>query len=82
MVLNVTKADYIDDFKVQISFNDGLEKIVDLKSYIHSKKHLFFQPLKEVDEFKKFHLHKTLVWDSGADIAPEYLHDKIENKVK
>ena len=54
MILNITKADYINDFKVKILFNDGLEKIVDLKNYINSKKHPFFQPLKEVEEFKNF----------------------------
>jgi hypothetical protein len=77
MILHVTKADYITEFKIKVLFNDGLEKIVDLKNYISSKKHPFFQPLKQVDEFKKFHVNKTLVWDNGADIAPEYLHDKV-----
>jgi len=76
MILHITEANYISDFKIRVLFNDGLEKIVDLKNYISSKKHPFFQPLKQVDEFKKFHVHKTLVWDNGADIAPEYLHDK------
>jgi len=75
MILNIIQANYIDDFKVKVLFNDGLEKIVDLKNYINSKKHPFFQPLKQVEEFKKFRIHKTLVWDSGADIAPEYLHN-------
>ena len=78
MILNITKADYINEFRVKLLFNDGLEKIVDLKDYIMSKKHPFFEPLKQVDEFKKFQVHKTLVWDNGADIAPEYLHDKIK----
>ena len=77
MILNIVEADYINDFKVKVLFNDGLEKIVDLKEYIHSKKHPFFQPLKKIEEFKKFHVHRTLIWDNGADIAPEYLHDKI-----
>ena len=77
MILHVTKADYITEFKIKVLFNDGLEIIIDLKNYISSKKHPFFQPLKQVDEFKKFQVHKTLVWDNGADIAPEYLHDKV-----
>jgi hypothetical protein len=77
MILNITKAQHLEEFKVKVWFNDGLEKIVDLKSYINSKKHPFFQPLKQVDEFKKFQVHKTLVWDNGADIAPEYLHDRV-----
>ena len=74
MILHITKADYINEFKIKILFNDGLEKIVNLKNYINSKKHPFFKPLKQVDEFKKFRVHKTLFWDNGADIAPEYLH--------
>ncbi len=77
MILNVVKADYINDFRVKILFNDGLEKIVDLEEYIYSKKHPFFQPLKNIEEFQKFHVHRTLIWDNGADIAPEYLHDKL-----
>ncbi len=77
MILNVVKADYINDFKIKVLFNDGLEKIVDLKNYINSKKHPFFQPLKNVNEFKKFQVHRTLVWDNGADIAPEYLYEKV-----
>mgnify|MGYP000560237011 CR=1 FL=1 len=77
MILNIIKAEYIQEFTVKIWFNDGLEKIVDLKNYIHTKKHPFFQPLKQIDEFKKFHVHKTLVWDNGADIAPEYLRDRL-----
>ncbi len=75
MILNITKADYINDFKIKLSFNDGLEKVVDLQNYIQSKKHPFFQSLKEVDEFKKFRVHKTLVWESGADFAPEFLFE-------
>jgi len=77
MILNIIKAQHLEEFKVKIWFNDGLEKIVDLKNYINSKKHPFFQPLKQVNEFKKFQVHKTLFWDSGADIEPEYLHDKV-----
>lgn len=77
MILNVIKANYVKDFQVKILFNDGLEKIVNLKDYINSKKHPFFQPLINTDEFKKFLVQKTLVWETGADIAPEYLHDMV-----
>ena len=75
MILNIIEANYLDGFRVKLLFNDGLEKIVDLKNYMNSKKHPFFQSLKKVEEFKKFKLHKTLIWDTGADIAPEYLYN-------
>ena len=44
MILHITEANCISDFKIKVLFNDGLEKIVDLKNYINSKKHPFFQP--------------------------------------
>ena len=77
MILHVIDAKYIDGYKIKVFFNDGLEKIIDLKNYINSKKHTFFQPLKDIENFRNFNVKKTLVWESGADIAPEYLHDKI-----
>ncbi|NWF66481.1 MAG: DUF2442 domain-containing protein [Campylobacterales bacterium] len=75
MILNITDAKYIDGFTVKLYFNNGKEKIVDLQNYIYSKKHPFFQPLKNVEIFKNFKIHKTLIWDTGADIAPEYLYN-------
>ncbi len=75
MILNIIEANYLDGFRVKLLFNDGLKRIVDLQNYMHSKKHPFFKSLKNVEEFKKFKLHKTLIWDTGADIAPEYLYN-------
>jgi hypothetical protein len=74
MVFNIIEANYLDGFRVRLLFSDGLKTIVDLQEYIASHKHPFFQPLKRVEEFRKFKLHKTLIWDTGADIAPEYLY--------
>jgi hypothetical protein len=73
MILNVIKAEYLSEFKIKVLFNDGIEKTIDLKNYINAKKHPFFKPLKQINEFKKFKVYKTIVWDSRADIAPEYL---------
>jgi len=36
-----------------------------------------FEPLRDVEVFKQFSIHPefhTLVWPSGADFAPEFLH--------
>ncbi len=39
------------------------------------------KPLKEVNKFKAFKVDsvlETIVWDNGADIAPEYLHKRMK----
>jgi hypothetical protein len=39
-----------------------------------------FEPLRDVEAFKRFRLHpelRTLVWSNGADLAPEFLREKL-----
>jgi len=80
MIVNVIKAQYKKDFIISLSLsitdNDSskiVEKIVDLKEYIKSKKPTgIFAPLKDVNYFKDFKLNaNTIEWKNGADIAPE-----------
>ena len=67
----VTKASYINDYLIRIIFNDGVEKIVDLKDELHEG---IFIPLKDKEYFKNFHISaNTIEWENGADFAPEYL---------
>jgi len=68
----VLEAEYISDFKIKLTFTDGLKGVVDLKDEIWGE---VFEPLKDVEYFKNFSKDRwTIVWDSGADFAPEFLH--------
>jgi hypothetical protein len=68
----VTDATWAGDYKIALTFNDGLQKVVDLKDYRFTG---IFEPLKKLDNFKKFHLSDwTVEWNNGADIAPETLY--------
>ena len=45
--------------------------MVDLKS---SLKGIVFEPLKDLNFFKRFSVkYNTVEWENGADFAPEYL---------
>ena len=71
MFIEVVKAEYVDDYRIKLWFNNNVTKVVDLKS---SLKGLVFEPLKDLDYFKKFSVkYNTLEWENGADFAPEYL---------
>lgn len=70
--IEVIKAEYITDYKIHLWFNNNVDKIVDLYS---SLKGVVFEPLKNVENFKKFKIkYNTIEWDNGADFAPEYLY--------
>lgn len=76
-MLEVKLAKFIEDYRIWCLFNKGKSGIVDLKEILWG---VMFEPLKNINEFKKFKISKiigTIVWDNGADIAPEYLLENI-----
>jgi len=69
----VTAARYLFDYTLELTFNDGLKAEIDFTDWI--KNYPFFKPLENIDYFKTFSLDGwTVVWENGADIAPETLH--------
>jgi len=72
-LLWITKAKYLDDYKIYLLFNNGKEKTVDLKNHLYGE---IFEPLKNIDIFKNFVLSDwTIEWKNGADFAPEFLYE-------
>ena len=73
MFLEVSKAKYIADYKIELEFNNGEEYVVDLENELNGT---IFQALKDKNNFKRFSIKfNTIEWDNGADLAPEYLYD-------
>lgn len=73
MFLEVVKAEYLEDYKVKLHFNNGESRIVDLYSSLVGE---IFAPLKNIDYFKNFSIKfNTIEWENGADFAPEYLYE-------
>lgn len=76
----ITKANYVEDFKVELTFNDGVSATVDLKDHLVGK---IFAPLKNVEFFKKFELDSwTLTWPNDSDFSPKFLYELAMNKEK
>jgi hypothetical protein len=77
MFLHVRQASYIDCYRIRVRFNDGAEGIVDLSDCLEGE---VFEPLKKLNNFKAFRVDpdiETIVWDNGADMAPEFLYEKM-----
>jgi hypothetical protein len=77
MILHVIEARYERDYVIHLKFNDGAEGFVDLADELHGE---MFVPLKDLEKFRSFRVDPeldTIVWDNGADLAPEFLYDRL-----
>lgn len=69
----VKEVEYLEEYKLVIKFADGKVKVVDLESQLNKP---VFEPLKNINNFKKYSIkYSTIEWESGADIAPEWLYE-------
>jgi len=71
--MHVNKATYFNDYKIELLFNDGRRGVADLSQILHG----VFEPLKDKLLFSRFKVDNeldTIIWENGADIAPEYLY--------
>lgn len=65
----------IDDFVLNIKFDDNSEQIVDFYPILSGE---LYGPLRDVNVFNQVRIDpevNTLVWPNGADFDPETLHD-------
>jgi hypothetical protein len=70
---HVVRAAYEKDFRIRLTFNDGVEASVDFRPWLTGP---VFEPLQKTSYFRKFFLDGgTVVWPNGADIAPETLYE-------
>ena len=70
-------ARYVRDYIVWLRFSDGTAGEVDLQSSLQGP---VFEPLRDRSYFASFSIHpefRTLAWPNGADIAPDFLHDRL-----
>jgi hypothetical protein len=69
----IVKAEYINEYKIKLEFNNSVKGVVDLKNLLNGP---IFESLKEVQNFKNFKLNSwTIEWPNGADFAPEFLYE-------
>lgn len=63
----------LEDYKLYIKFDNGEEKIYDMKPLLN---HKFYQGLKDKERFKKVKPDGiSIEWETGEDIAPENLYN-------
>ncbi len=78
MFLHVKEAKYVRDYVIWLRFNDGAEGEIDLEKELEGE---VFGPLRDKRLFCEFRVDPelgTIVWSNGADLAPEFLYEKVQ----
>ncbi|PDV97582.1 DUF2442 domain-containing protein [Candidatus Chloroploca asiatica] len=71
MFIHVTNVQYLDGYRLQLHFNNGVEGVVDLEPELYGE---VFEPLRDQQVFRQVALtSRTIEWPNGADFAPEFL---------
>lgn len=77
MFMHVKEAKYLHDYVIWLRFNDGAEGEIDLQNDLDGE---VFAPLQDKRVFRRFRVDpelETIVWENGADLAPEYLYENM-----
>ncbi len=68
-----------DDYLLSVEFDNGEKRVLDMKPYLDFG---VFQKLKEPEEFSRVRVSfDTIEWESGADLAPEFVYAKSQLKI-
>ena len=81
-MLHVNQAKYLSDYRVWLSFDNNVSGEIDLSPELWGE---MFEPLKDKALFSTVRLDatlKTIAWQNGADFAPEFLLELLEQQAK
>jgi hypothetical protein len=74
MLLRIDNVEYIEAYKLRITFSNHETDEVNLVNEIYGE---IFESLKNIEYFKQAFLNpetNTIEWPNGADFAPEFLY--------
>ena len=69
----VKKINNIQGYKISLTFEDNVTKVVDLENELWGE---IFEPLKDLEYFKHVKvINDTIVWPNEADFSPNFLYN-------
>jgi len=80
MYLSVKKVKPLNDYNLELTFENNEIKIFDVKPYLDTG---LFKTLKDKDFFRMVKIsYDTIEWPNKVDLDPEVLYEKSKVKVR
>ncbi len=78
--ISVKKAEYVDDYRLRLTFNDGKIRVVDFGKFLRKCPHPAFKKYLDIKRFKKFYIdYGHLMWGDHDLIFP--MSDMYDGKI-
>ena len=72
-IISIKEANYIEDYKISLLFNDGKNNILDFKNFISKSQHPDIKKYENLNLFKRFNLeYGELQWNDYELAFPIY----------
>jgi hypothetical protein len=85
MVLRVIDVQPLDDYRLLVSFNDGVVREVDFAPELEQAEGTLAEALRDPSYFRQVRVDedsRTIVWPNGLDPDPEVLHGDYRSPAK
>jgi len=80
LVISVNKADYVGEYKIKLTFSDGLERLLDFSSFLNSAKNPMTKKYLDKQLFEKFSIiYGDIIWNDYEMCFP--IWDLHEGKI-
>lgn len=67
--ISVSKAAYVDGYRVELVFNDSKKRVVDFGNFLNTHSHPQYNKYKKPENFKKFKIENgNIVWGKNWDM--------------
>lgn len=73
----IKKVEYVEKFKLLLTFSDKKRKIIDLEKFSKEGPETVFYPFRDLEFFKSVKVDNhtgTIVWPNGVDLCPDVLY--------
>ena len=80
MYLSINKVKALDDYMLELTFENKETRIFDVKPYLDTG---LFKKLKDKNLFKMVKVsYDSIEWPEGIDLDPEVLYEKSKERKK
>ncbi len=77
MAISITKAEYLEEYKIQIYFSDGVEKAIDFSNFLLNARNPMSRKYLDEKEFKNYSIvYGDIIWNDYEMCFPIWdLHE-------